>query len=341
MINADLCHDILRNKIKPELGAPKQGQSREEWKKELKDKFIELTGLKKIAKNACPLNIQIQETIEKEEYRQIQFTFESEVGETVPCYLLIPKTGKEKYPVAITLQGHSTGYHLSIGEQIYEKDKYYQPRAAYALQAVKNGFAALAIEQRGMGIKKPTGENRANDVHCRYAAMLALHMGRTIMGERIWDVHKAIDALAAFPECDLDKVAVIGHSGGGAVAYYSACFDERIKLCVCSCSISTYKQSILNVAHCVCNFIPSAYEYFEMPDLSALIVPRNLVVVMGVNDRIFPIEGARQGFEIIRENYEKENVVECCMLLETPKDHWWCADIIWNATQEMKNKLEW
>ena len=341
MINADLCHELLLKKMTPKLSNKKEDQSISEWKTEIKNKFVELTGLDKIKQNACPLNIQIQETLEKEEYRQIRFTFESEVGETVPCYLLIPKTGKKKYPVAITLQGHSTGYHLSIGEQIYEKDKYYQPRAAYALQAVKNGFAALAIEQRGMGIKKPTGENRANDAHCRYAAMVALQLGRTIMGERIWDVHKAIDALSAFPECDLNKIAVIGHSGGGAVAYYTACYDERVKLCMSSCSICPYQDSIMNVSHCVCNFIPSAYEYFEMPDLSCLIAPRDLILVMGVNDKIFPIEGTRRGFEIIRRIYAEQNVSKNCLLAETPKDHWWCADIVWNAVNKTTEKLGW
>ena len=41
--------------------------------------------------------------------------FESENDSFVPCYLLIPDTSKEKYPVAITLQGHTTGFHNSVG----------------------------------------------------------------------------------------------------------------------------------------------------------------------------------------------------------------------------------
>ena len=91
-------------------------------------------------------------------------TFESEKGEFVPCYLLIPDTGKEKYPVAITLQGHSTGFHNSIGVVKYEQDEAYQPRGQFAIQTVKNGFIALAIEQRGMGERRPSArhQNAAN-----------------------------------------------------------------------------------------------------------------------------------------------------------------------------------
>lgn len=50
--------------------------------------------------------------VDRQDYRFIRFTFESEYDEIVPCYLLIPKLGKEKYPVAITLQGHTTGFHV-------------------------------------------------------------------------------------------------------------------------------------------------------------------------------------------------------------------------------------
>lgn len=183
--------------------------------KQIKEKFIELTGLDEIAKNDCPLNLQIESKEQKDGYTRIRFTFDSEVGERVPCYLLIPNTNKDKYPVVITLQGHSTGFHNSIGEEKYEWDKTYQPRGAFALQAVENGFIALAIEQCGMGIRKTQRADRLPENMCQYASRVALGLGRTILGERVWDVHKAIDALAYFTKCDLDKILITGNSGGG------------------------------------------------------------------------------------------------------------------------------
>ena len=84
-------------------------------KEKLKKSLLNLLDLIRLQKNACPLNIQIESEEQKDGYKQIRFVFESEWGALVPCYLLIPDTGKKKYPVAITLQGHSTGFHNSVG----------------------------------------------------------------------------------------------------------------------------------------------------------------------------------------------------------------------------------
>ncbi len=338
MIDAELNHDILIANTRPKLSFDER-KNYDVWRTQIKRKFCALTGLDLIAKNACPLNIQIEWEREEESYTITRFTFESEVGETVPCYLLVPKTGKEKYPVAITLQGHSSGFHLSIGEIRYDGDEKQQPRASFALQAVERGYIALAIEQRGMGERKTHTHNRHPMYNCRYASLIALELGRTILGERIWDVHRAIDALAYFPQCDCDKILITGNSGGGTTSYYAACYDERIKLSVPSCSFSPYKPSILSIAHCPCNYIPSAYRYFDMQDLACLLAPRSLAVITGEKDEIFPIEGVRNGFERVRKIYEKGG--GACRIVETPMGHWWCEDLVWDTVQEEVEKLRW
>ena len=152
-IKGELCHQLLM-KAPPELSFD-ETKDYVFWKMQIKEKFIELTGLKNIEKNACPLNLQIESEEQKDGYKQIRFVFESEKGAFVPCYLLIPDMGKDKYPVAITLQGHSSGFHNSVGIVKYEGDEEFQKRGQFAIQAVKNGFIALALEQRGMGERRP------------------------------------------------------------------------------------------------------------------------------------------------------------------------------------------
>ena len=340
MVNSDLCHELLVESIKQELAYRGQADF-EGWKETLRQKFLELTGLVEIEKNACPMQVCIEWEKDEGSYRLIRFTFESEKGEIVPCYLLVPKTGKEKYPVAITLQGHTTGFHNSIGEIKYEGDRVDYPNDAYALQAVENGYIALAIEQRGMGERKARRQDREPSVNCRHASMVALLLGRTLLGERIWDVHKAIDALETFPECDLDKIFITGHSGGGTMSFYAACYDSRIKFSVPSCSFSPYKTSILDIAHCNCNYLPSAYRYFEMQDLSALLAPRGLIVVAGEKDEIFPVGGVKQGFERARAIYERCQCEENCRLVVTPKAHYWCKDVVWEHINEKVKRLGW
>ena len=340
MINTELCHDLLLEKIQPKLGYANCADY-SEWKETLRKKFIELTGLAEIEKNICPLNIQVEWEKQKEGYKLIRFTFDSEIGETVPCYLLIPSTGKKKYPVAITLQGHSSGFHNSIGEPKDETDEKNYPRTALALQAVENGFVALAIEQRGMGERKPLRADRVPNIMCEYNSRVALSLGRTTLGERVWDIHRAIDALSAFSQCDLDKILITGNSGGGTASYYAACYDERIKICAPSCSFCSYKESILSIAHCICNYIPFSYKYFDMQDLACMIAPRSLLVVAGTLDTIFPIEGVRRGFDTVKRIYEQNGKGENCRLVETPEGHFWYVNIVWPEIKKECVKMGW
>nr|MBO4518026.1 acetylxylan esterase [Clostridia bacterium] len=335
-VNGDLCHDLLINDMKPILSFD-ENKDFFAQRETLKNKFIELSGIDLIAQNACPLNIDVEYEEKKDGYTITRFTFESEKGAVVPCYLLVPDTGKKKYPVVITLQGHSTGFHNSIGVAKYKGDEEDLPRVAFALQAVENGYAALAIEQRGMGENKPQKEKRLWGKMCSFTAQAAFLIGRTLIGERVWDVSKAIDVLANFSQCDTDNIMITGSSGGGTASYYSACYDERIKICAPSCAFCPYKESILDIYHCACNFIPSAYKYFDMQDLACLIAPRKLVIITGKEDIIFPIEGVERGYETVKKIYEKSGYPENCKLLITPKGHYWCPETAWKNINEAFN----
>jgi len=336
------CHKRLYPQIKQKL-AYDETKDYAIWKQELRAKFIELSGLDLVEENGnCDLDLQIEHEEKKEGYTEIRFTFQSENGYRVPSYLLIPDGNKEKYPVAITLQGHSTGFHNSVGLLRYPQDEDYHPRGQFGLQAVRRGFATLCIEQRGMGERQPRATEANCYRNCTYTAMQALQIGRTILAERVWDVHRAIDLLeSAFPMCDTEKVLITGNSGGGTASFYSACYDERIKLCAPSCAFCPYQPSILDMYHCSCNYIPSAFRWFEMQDLACLIAPRNLSVIAGVKDKIFPIDGVRSGYETVQKIYTAEGAEEACSLTVTPREHWWCEEIVWGEIARVTEKLGW
>lgn len=338
-IKGDLCHELLTKKIKQKLAFNEKCDAAV-WKKQVKEKLVELLGLEKISLNACELNLLIEEDIDKGDYRQIRFTFESEVGAFVPCYLLLPKTDKKKYPVAITLQGHSTGFHNSIGEPKSADDEEYVKRGDFGVQAVKNGFAALCIEQRAMG-ERCTTRHTFGAKMCDFQSLTGMLLGRTVLGERIWDVQKTIDLLTEFDMLDTEKILITGNSGGGTMSFYAACIDERIKISAPSCAFCSYSASILNVYHCSCNYIPNAYEWFEMQDLACLIAPRKFIVIAGVEDRIFPIDGVKTAYETVKSIYKKFNAKDNCSLTITDKGHYWCKDVVWDKITSVTKSLNW
>ncbi len=347
VIDGRKCHDKLVAKMQPKLTYGSM-ENYGEWKKAIKEKFIELTGLDSMEANvATNPNFEIESEEQKDGYKQIRFTFESEVGAVVSAYILIPDgLNGEKRPVVITLQGHSTGAHNSVGIVKFDEDADYQrTRGMFAVQAVKEGYIAVAVEQRGMGERSAQNEE-GRRVHlgqrggCYYEAVTAGLMGRSIIGERCFDISKTIDMLEHFKDvCDLDKIVITGNSGGGTASYYAACYDERIKISVPSCAFCPYPESILKFYHCSCNYIPQAFKYFDMQDLSCLIAPRRLALVNGKKDPSFLIEGVRRGFETVKKVYSEEGVPENCKSIETEVGHYWCIDLMWNTIREELAKL--
>lgn len=343
-INGTDCHDYLTKTVKPKLSYSKKCNY-PDWTQKVREIFIELTGLDLISKNACDDNFTVVGEKQKDGYKQIRFEFESEKGSVVPVYILIPDGEVKKRPVAITLQGHSTGFHNSVAEPKYPSDEDYMPRGAFAVQAVKEGYVAVAIEQRGMGERKAENtKERALQLYeggtCFYEQMTASMFGRTLIGERCWDIKRTIDMLAHFDKyCDFDKIFITGNSGGGTASYYAACYDDRIKLCAPSCSFCSYGESILKMLHCACNYIPHIYKYVDMQDIACLIAPRKLLIIAGKEDSIFLIKGVREGFETVKKIYAAAGVPEKCKLVETEKGHWWCADIVWREIRVQLNNL--
>ena len=339
-IDNDIIHEnLLQN---TPILAYNENNDYADWKAMVKQKYIELLGLDVIAKNACDIQIEIEEEIQTEEYTRYRYVFESEKGCFVPCYLLIPRAQKEKFPVCVCVQGHTTGFHISIGEAKYEEDEKSLQTSTFALDAVKNGYAALAIEQRGMGERTTLQQKRGPSLTCGcyFTAMTALILGRTLIGERVWDVSKAIDSLDYFKDkLDLDDITMVGNSGGGTATYYSACYDERIKIAAPTCAVCTYKDSIGDLWHCSCNYIPKMAQYFDMGELATLIAPRKLLVGVGEIDPIFPLSGTKEVYSVIEKIYKKEGAENNCKLAIFPqKPHYFDKERVFSELKMLRKE---
>lgn len=304
------------------------------WKKALKEKFVELIGLERIKSNACSLNFEIEWKEDKENYYLIRFTVESEIGEIVPCYMTIPKLNKKKYPVAIVLQGHFGDIKRSIGEfDTGENKDFVLEKNAFCLQAIENGYIGLAIELRGLGEKLAKRTDRSSVTTCRWATRTAFSLGRTIIAERIWDIIRVVDALVNFEECDLDKIFIVGDEVGATTGYYTACLDERIKMCVMNGGFSSYVNSIFSVEHCGCYYIPFSYEWFDMPELSVMIAPRKLKIISN--------ENVREDFRIVKCIYESMGDLNGATLIERIAEYGWNKELVWDEVKKEIDRLGW
>lgn len=302
------------------------------WQERAREKLRELLGIDKI--RGCDDAFRIDYEKDLGEYTEIRFTIESEPGYSFPSVLRLPKK-EGKIPLVVCLQGHSTGFHISLGKPFFHNDEetIKDGDRDFAVRIIKEGYAALAIEQRNFG---ECGGLERGGPDCYISSMTALLCGRTTIGERVWDISRAIDAaIRNFEALDDDMIMCMGNSGGGTATFYAACIDERIKLAMPSCAVCTYKASIAAMNHCSCNFIPHIAEYFDMGDLAGLIAPRKLVIVNGINDTIFPNDGVLETYGIVKKLYAAAGAADSCALVTGPEGHRFYADIGWAKVKSL------
>jgi len=309
-----------------------------EWRKQVGEALNMLLGMPEAVTDAKPI-IEYRDN-SNELFDEIRFVFESEPDYFVPCHLIAPKNIVGKLPLVICLQGHTTGMHISLARAKYENDQdaINSGDRDFALSAVKQGYAALVMEQRGFGentqhiTESPWGS-------CHTPSMQALMLGRTMVGDRAFDVKRAIDSISHFDFLDLKKIGIMGNSGGGTTSFFAACVEPRIALAMPSCYFCTFEASIFSLFHCQCNFIPNILNYFEMPDLACLIAPRPLIIVSGLNDPIFPYPEVLKAFDKVKQIYAAANAADNCTLVTGAEGHRFYAEQGWKAFRAQFVKL--
>lgn len=282
-----------------------------EWRVSLKDKLIELLGG---FPERIPLEPEILERKEFDAYFRERVVFNSAPDVSVVGYLLIPKGVEFPVPGVIALHGHGYGKDDIVGiwedgtertvPDGYQKD--------FAISLTKNGFVTFAIEQACFGERRePEDINKDKyQSSCRKVSFWAMLLGKTVLGMRVWDVIRAIDYMETRKEVDSSSIGVMGISGGGMTSLFSSALDERIKAAVVSGYLNTFKDSILSIYHCECNYVPGILKYAEMYDIAGLIAPRALLIESGTKDNIFPIKATEFAISKVKRVYELLGVLE-------------------------------
>lgn len=223
-------------------------------------------------------------------------SFPSRAGWNGSGWLLTPKALSRPVPAVICLPGHGAGADALVGlsEEPYQ--------ASFALQCLRRGWVALAVEQVSFG-HNMSDEHGDDASSCLLDSMFTLELGETMTGWRVRDAMAAARFLRDRPEVDGSKIATLGISGGGLTALWTAALDESI----CAAGVSGYftpmAHSILRFRHCADNYIPGLAKVLDVPDLAGLVAPRWLAVENGTEDHIFAIEGFRSACERAREIY--------------------------------------
>ncbi|NQT93084.1 MAG: prolyl oligopeptidase family serine peptidase, partial [Lentisphaerae bacterium] len=271
-----------------------------------------------------------------------KLVFTSEPYADVPAYVCLPENAAPPYTFIICLQGHSTGMHNSIAVQRDDNTKPHNVEGDrdFGLSCMRRGIAALCIEQRSFGERREQKQQHVSIHGCHDATMHALMLGRTLIGERVYDVDRGIDYLASRGDADMQSIGVMGNSGGGTISLFSAALLPRVAFAMPSCYFCTFQDSIMSIYHCMDNYIPGLLRYADMADVMGLFAPKPVVLVAGKKDDIFPILATRRAFRDLRRIYNACGAGSRCHLVVGAEGHRFYADDAWPVMLKEIKKLQ-
>jgi len=270
------------------------------WQKRTRTALAQTLGFQ--SEHAVPLQPKKIEEVDKGDYRREKILLRISKDALMPVYVLTPKRGKKPFPVVIAFHGHGYGVKDIVGlwEDGQERETPDGYHKDFAVALCRRGFAVAAPEIACFGERQTdfsylqTAFGQEVPTTCTHTAMLAFHLGASVVGLRVHEARRLVDYLATRREMDTTRLGAMGISGGGMHTFFSTCLDERIRACVISGYYSTFKDSILAMSHCACNFVPGLHHFGEMYDLVGLIAPRPLLVEAGSHDPIFPIQAVKK-----------------------------------------------
>ena len=310
------------------------------WQRRLRRKLRHLVG--EMPKVRCPL-LPKQLWRRSHELGTIEkIVFTSEPFADVVAYVCLPKDVEPPYTFMICLQGHTTGMHHSIAVEREDETKPVEVVGDrdFGLGCMRRGIAALCIEQRSFGERREQKQERVSPHGCHDAVMHALLLGRTLIGERVYDVDRGIDYLASRGDVDMKRVGVMGNSGGGTISVFSAALLPRIVFAMPSCFFCTFRDSIMSIYHCADNYIPGLLRLAEMADVMGLFAPKPVVLVAGKEDSIFPIGATRRAFSDLQRIYNAFGAESRCHLVVGAGGHRFYADKAWPVLMNEIGKPE-
>ncbi len=293
----------LVQNVKPALEwNAKSAEEHQEWQKNARSV---LQGLLGRMPERVPLDVKWAEEKSFEKFTRYKIYVQTEAEYWAPVYYFVPHELKTPAPAIICLHGHSGIYpYIREGETEADRKKGSEHELDYAPYLAEHGYVTAAIVVRGWnetagfqdgGVKLPRS--------CTQMTMNSFLIGMTPQGLRCWDASRVIDFLQSRKEVDASKIGVAGLSGGGTLALYMPLLDDRVKLTMIGGAFSSYKASIYSIRHCVCNCLPGIMEQADMSDVVAAYAPVPVLLINGIDDPIFPIAEAREGYEKLQQVY--------------------------------------
>lgn len=241
-----------------------------------------------------PLNARIVAKLDREKYVIEKLVFESQPRYYCTANFYVPKEREFPLPGVLFTCGHS---HNGKALRLYHE---------CCLGLVTKGYVVLALDPMGQGERSEYFDpvTKENTVYVavaqhHYVGRPAFLVDWSLSGLRTWDCIRAVDYLVSRPEVDKDKLAAVGNSGGGQMAFLITAVDERIKVCAAAHPGGSMENT----------YLPCNDHILIDKEILSLIPPRPCRIIIG--DESGEESGKRIRLDNMHLFYEGLGVKKC------------------------------
>ena len=242
-----------------------------------------------------PVQVVANSRVETEKFIREKLLLETEAGDHVPAWLLLPRNSSGRLPAIVAL--HQTNGALGKDE-------------VAGLAGLKNLQYGRELAERGYVVLIPDyptlGEYKYDFEKDRY-------ISGSMKG--IWNHMRCVDFLSGRPEVDPARIGSIGHSLGGHNAIFLGVFDPRVKVIVSSCGWTPahdyyggklkgwdgerYMPLVNTRYHLDPNQVPC--DFYEM---TAALAPRGFFSCSPTGDDNFAVAGVKKTLPIVQPVFD-------------------------------------
>ena len=204
---------------------------------------------------------------------------------------------------------------------------------AYGHQMAQAGFVTFAIDWIGGGERGDAnwphqlGQKAAGRDWCNLYYLHATMLGMTSLSINLTHGRAATDFACALPQVDAERLGVMGLSGGGTMALWSALCDERFGATEIICYSDLWPLfGTRDLNYCGMQVAPGLFKLVHLHDLQGLLAPRPLLMDIGAYDTCFAVENALACYREVEQIYAAAGASDNLQLDLFAGEHAWGAN---------------
>lgn len=272
-----------------------------------------------------PLNPRTTGELKRSGYRIEKLVYESQPQLFVSANLYIPE-GRERFPAVLFQSGH------------YWEGKAYPSYQRCCQGLAHLGFVVLAFDPMGQGerinyLKESGTDSRLSSCDAEHTVpgKQLILFGDSTTRLQLWDAIRSLDYLVSLPFVDAERVASVGHSGGGTLTMLLSAADDRLAAAaVCMGNTENILQLPFRSPGATDdaeqNFVYSGPSGFDRWDLLYPFAPKPMLI--WPSDRDFfatyspdYLKNGWQEFQRLKAVYQTLNHADRLAWADTPLPH--------------------